>query len=99
MATYTYQRKSLRFSKTARFKVTAGRTPVTILEAALANTPTTISGIEDLADATAGGNSAFVSGLTSDSWEAGAISELETMWNVLARCHQCLVNNGLATTA
>lgn len=98
MASYVYQRKSLKFTKTARIKVMCDRTPIVILETALANTPRGFAGSEivnSTADAT--GRNSFTAALTAASWNAGAVTELASMWNVLARCQQCLVNNGLAT--
>lgn len=95
---FKYQRKSLRFATGRGLKVTTTSGPITVLGPAVSGTGLTdIDGTESLSGTDATARGTFTGLLTSATWEAGAVTETTKMWNVLARCTQCLVDNRLAT--
>lgn len=89
---YKFQRKTIRFRKGRSLEITAAGVASPILTGALADTPTTIDAQEGLP----ANKADFVEIFTQGGWEAAAVTELGKMWDVAARCTQCLADNGLA---
>ena len=90
---YKFQRKTIRFRKSRNLEITVGGVATPILTAALADTPVLLDAQANLP----ANKAAFVAIFTGLTYEAAAITELGKMWDVAARCAQCLTDNGLAT--
>jgi hypothetical protein len=98
MASFVYQRKSLRFATGKGIKITTPDGPLEILGPAISGTDLpTLDGTESLGDVTQDGREATLALLTAQGWHADALTEFPKMWNTLARCVQCLADNRLAT--
>lgn len=89
---YTFQRKTIRFRKSRNLEIIIGGVATPILTGALADTPTTVDAQEGLP----ANKAAFVALFNDVPWDGAAITELGKMWDVAARCTQCLADNGLA---